>query len=268
MYVQIPNFVGFNGVGILPHSDAQGGCFVLGDPAEMFICEQSSTYVPFFPGHYYFLYRSKRMNGRSVNYFENEDAMNAFLIGSFGKLPVVSHFLNVSVGNEWVPHLTPLVTTIDMRHISDSAPSPCTASDSLDVCSNLLDVILSSAVVDKDEICINILDDVLESVTWKSENRCNLCFVSHFPWMKVCRRVKGKNNNLLKSEIPVTNVNDDAVEINQKELVVDETVQTECLKLRGGASGPKYLSIDYDKVGKLLTIFLEEKFLSPLLDPS
>ena len=150
---------------VLMASDAQGGCFVLGDPAEMFIYEQSSTYVPFFPGHYYFLYRNKRMHGRSVNYFENEDAMNAFLIGSFGTLPVVSHFLNISVGKEWVPHLTPLVTTIDMRHISDSAPSPGTTSDSLDVCSKLLDVILSSAVVDKDEIYINILDEVLDSVT-------------------------------------------------------------------------------------------------------
>ena len=43
--------------------------------------------------------------------------------------------------------------------------------------------------------------------------------------MKVCRRIKGKKNNLLKPEIPLMTLNDDAVE---------ETVHVEGLKLRGG----------------------------------
>ena len=59
--------------------------------------------------------------------------------------------------------------------------------------------------------------------------------------------IKGKKkNNLLNPEIPLMTLNNDAVE---------ETVHAECLKLRGGATGPIHLSIDYDKVGKLLTIF-------------
>ena len=42
--------------------------------------------------------------------------------------------------------------------------------------------------------------------------------------MKVCRGIKGKKNNLLNPEIPLMNLNDDAVE---------ETAHVECLKLSG-----------------------------------
>ena len=120
MFLQIPNYHCFNGIGILPNLNAPGAsCFVLGDQSEMFIHENSSTYVPYFPGHYYFLYKNIRMNERSVNYFENEDVMNTFLAHLYGKLPVVSHFLNISVGKEWVPHLTPLITNLKMKDLED-----------------------------------------------------------------------------------------------------------------------------------------------------
>ena len=194
MYLQIPNYDGFNGIAILPHVNAPDAyCFVLADQSEMFVHENCSTYVPYFPRHYYFLYKNIAMNERSVNYFENEDVMNAFLASLLGKLPSVSHFLNISVGKEWVPHMTPLITNLKMKDIEDVpdyVPNPKNTSDS--VCEKLMEEILFSVTVDKSEVCKNILDEVLESATWKSENRCNLCFVSHFPWVKICKRVKRK----------------------------------------------------------------------------
>ena len=257
MYLQIPNYLGFNGIAILPHVDAPDAtCYVLGDKSEMFFLENSSTYVPYFPGHYYFLYKNMRMNERTVDYFENENSMNTFLVSLYGKLPVVSHFLNISVGKEWVPHMTPLIKNHkikDAENVSDFVPHLTNTSDA--VCEKVLEEILLSATVDKSEICENILDELLESAIWKSENRCNLCFVSHFPWMKICKRVK---RNTQKIEV-LENENSDDLLLNvsnkNKERQVSDSAEKECLKLRGGANGPKHLSIEHDKVGRLLTIF-------------
>ena len=141
MFLQIPNFLGFNGIGILPKLNAPGAsCFVLGDQSEKFICENSLTYVPYFQGHYYFLFKNNDMKERTVHYFEDEDTMNTFLVSSFGKLPVVSHYLNVSVSKEWVPHMTPLITNINKKNDSKLK----TTSDSVEVCFELLEEIMSS----------------------------------------------------------------------------------------------------------------------------
>ena len=164
MYLQFPNYHGFNGIVILPHVNApDASCYVLGDKSEMFIHENSSTYVPYFPGHYYFLYKNVKMNERTVTYFENENVMNSFLASLYGKLPVVSHFLNISVGKEWVPHMTPLITNLkmkDVEEVPDSVPYLMNTSDSF--CEKLLEEILLSVTVDKSEICKNIFDEVLE----------------------------------------------------------------------------------------------------------
>ena len=96
MYLQIPNYLGFNGIAILPHVDAPDAtCYVLGDKSEMFLLENSSTYVPYFPGHYYFLYKNMRMNERTVG----DHVLNKHYVGHIQRKCLQCH-LALGVSNK------------------------------------------------------------------------------------------------------------------------------------------------------------------------
>ena len=93
------------------------------------------------------------------------------------------------------------------------------------------DFATSEKNVDVPQICTNLLEELLLDAVSRGE-RCSLCFVTHFPWLKVCR----KNN---KKSAPI------------KEKFKNEQMQP---KLRGGARTPKFLITDSDNIKKLLSI--------------
>ena len=78
-----------------------------------------------------------------------------------------------------------------------------------------------------------------------------LCFVSHFPWMKVCKQIKrrAQKNEFLENE----NMDDPLLNVTNENKERQESISTEkeCLKLRGGANAPKHLSIEHDKAESL-----------------
>ena len=84
------------------------------------------------------------------------------------------------------------------------------------------------------DVCREIVDECLNDV-FKKPLRCKKCFVTHFPWMKICKR----NNPIGWDRI---NVN--------KSMESDVMVP----KLRGGAIQPKYFDTDSHKIRDMLAV--------------
>ena len=82
------------------------------------------------------------------------------------------------------------------------------------------------------EVCREIADECLNDV-FKRPLRCKKCFITHFPWMKICKR----NNPIGWNRI-------NAVESN---IMVPP-------KLRGGAVLPKYFDTEDQKIRDILTV--------------
>ena len=84
------------------------------------------------------------------------------------------------------------------------------------------------------EVCSEIVDECLNDV-FKKPLRCKKCFVTHFPWMKICKR----NNPIGWSRIN-----------ENKSMESDVMVP----KLRGGAIQPKYFDTDSQKIRDMLAV--------------
>merc|ERR1711911_219197 len=76
----------------------------------------------------------------------------------------------------------------------------------------------------------SVLDDIINDV-FKKPLRCEKCFITHFPWAKVCK----KNFS-----------------VQQKQLIYP--LQNVTPKLRGGAGKPKYFKVEGENTKKILTI--------------
>ena len=107
-----------------------------------------------------------------------------------------------------------------------------------DILDNILELVMIDNHVEENQAsCISesIINDVLDSVMFKSELRCNKCFLTHFPWKKICtKNNKQKNKSVENKQVKV------AVHSNPK--------------LKGGALGPKFLIMEHKKVQNILTI--------------
>ena len=84
------------------------------------------------------------------------------------------------------------------------------------------------------EVCREIVEECLKDV-FKKPLRCKKCFVTHFPWMKICKR----NNPIGWNRI---NVN----KSTESNIMVP--------KLRGGAIQPKYFDTDSQKIRDMLAV--------------
>ena len=89
----------------------------------------------------------------------------------------------------------------------------------------------SSDTPDSQQVCRGLLDECIDEV-FKKPLRCKKCFITHFPWMKICKR-----NN------PVGWKRINAVETN---VMVPQ--------LRGGANLPKYFDTHSQKIRDILTV--------------
>ena len=197
--------------------------------------EGNFSYIPYFPGHFYYLYSGNGDNGKEFTYFNNSEEIRKLLLNQF-QTPLVSfNALNVDVTQEFVPHLT--LSNSDFTFGYEEPRNE-------EICNEILHELLYGIkasednlesnvdkYVDVPEICTSLLEELMLDVVSRGE-RCSLCFITHFPWLKVCR----KNN---KKRAPI------------QEKIKNEQMQP---RLRGGARTPKFLITDSDNIKKLLTI--------------
>ena len=64
------------------------------------------TYIPYFPGHFYYLYRGNGDNGKQFTYYESSEDIRKLLLNEFETNLVSFNALKVNVSPEFVPHFT------------------------------------------------------------------------------------------------------------------------------------------------------------------
>ena len=270
--VQVPIFPGFSNIGICPGSFSGIAVYIL-DKIEKTehlsseLKEKSFKYLPYYQNHVYILFPDNDAQKGNVHYFGSDGDLQRHLHHHLGSRQLHGRYLNVSVSKEWVPHLTsPLedlqfgvkehshknitkeYKTTSMKTTKKNQnqkypkktnnvqnPKKIKNNKNYKKTTNIPTVEENLLIHEFQTFsCETILDDILDSVLFRSETRCSLCFVTHFPWRKVCAKVnRGKQTIESKHEEPILNV---------------------CPKLRGGASAPKFLNTDQDRVKNLLTI--------------
>ena len=261
-YLMVPNFSGFNQIAICPDglistgslqkssrsllsgsmSNFFLGNFFIVDKAEN-ACqtvygESTFSFIPYFPGHFYYLYRGKEGKGKEFTYYDSPEAIRKLLLNHFQSPLVSFNPLNVNVSREFVPHLTLSNSELSFAYeeFQDNEDAGSTSQEiSNDLLSELLNDFL--AFEEKDnvpQICNSVLEELMLDVVSRGE-RCSLCFVTHFPWLKVCR----KNNKKIASK---------SLKIEK-----ESTIHVQP-KLRGGARTPKFLITDSQNTQNLLTI--------------
>ena len=68
--------------------------------------EDDFTYIPYFPGHFYYLHRGNGDNGKQFIYYQSSEEIRKLFLNEFQTHLVSFNALNVEVSQEFVPHLT------------------------------------------------------------------------------------------------------------------------------------------------------------------
>ena len=162
------------------------------------------SFIPYYPGHFYYLYRGNGEKLKEFSYFDSFEEIRRLLLQQLQSPLVSFNALNVNVSHEFVPHLTlsnselsfeygesvaiahdvlnkilnDLISTATQKHEENASPAlPTRASDKLS----------NEESEDLSLFCNSLLEELMLDVVSRGE-RCSLCFVTHFPWLKVCRR--------------------------------------------------------------------------------
>ena len=147
------------------------------------------SFLPYFPGHFYYLFRGNGEKLKKFSYFDSPEDIRRLLLQQL-QTPLVSfNALNVNVSEEFVPHLT----LSDSRLLFEFGNPDVTAHDiSHEETASQLSMELSNEEPeDLSLLCNSLLEELMLDVVSRGE-RCSLCFVTHFPWLKVCRRINKK----------------------------------------------------------------------------
>ena len=267
-YLRVPNFSGFDQIAICPGglispgllqkssrsllsrsmSSAFFGNFYIVDKAQN-ACqtvygEGTFSYVPYFPGHFYYLYRGKEDKGKEFTYYDSSEEIRKLLITQFQSPLVSFNPLNVHVSREFVPHLTfsNSKLSFDFEEYEDKEDAGSTS-----IANEILSELLKNSISSEEkenvpQICNSILEELMLDVVSRRE-RCSLCFITHFPWLKVCRK-----NNKKKESMSIR--------------TGKESTTILLPKLKGGARTPKFLITDSQNTQNLLTILRSLDVLS------
>ena len=229
-YITVQNYSGFNQIAICPGvwvppgllqissrsllsesmSNSFVGNFYIVDKTENACLtvngEGSFSLVPYFPGHFYYLYRGKDDQGKEFKYYDSSEEIRKFLLNHFHTPLVSFNMLNVSTTREFVPHLTFSNSELSFEydHSEDQEDADSRDFTSKEVSNELSHELLNNflAFEEKENVpnfCISLLEELMMDVVSRGE-RCHLCFVTHFPWLKVCRKnnkVTGKSLNMM-----------------------------------------------------------------------
>ena len=89
MYVQFPNFEGFTNVAVCPSSSGMEGCYITDASENSTIyqkCIQDTfSYIPYLPGHLYFIYPCKNGKQLRPTKFKTENELLEHLKAYLGK---------------------------------------------------------------------------------------------------------------------------------------------------------------------------------------
>ena len=190
------------------------------------------------------MYRGKEDKGKEFTYYDSSEEIRKLLINHF-RSPLVSfNPLNVNVSREFVPHLTLSNTQLsfDFEDSEDNGDIGSTSKGNEIISALLKNFVASEEKENVNQICNSILEELMLDVVSRGE-RCSLCFVTHFPWLKVCRK-----NNKKKANMSITGGKDSTMNLQPK--------------LRGGARAPKFLITDSQNTQNLLTILRSLDVLS------
>ena len=147
--------------------------------------EGTFSFLPYFPGHFYYLFRGNGEKLKEFSYFDSSEEIRKLLLQKL-QTPLVSfNALNVNVSQEFVPHLT----LSDSRLLFEFGNPDVTAHDisHVETASQLSMELSNKEPEDLSLLCNSLLEELMLDVVSRGE-RCSLCFVTHFPWLKVCRK--------------------------------------------------------------------------------
>ena len=117
----------------------------------------------------------------------------------------------------------PKYCSIEGQKVPVSSDYKKLEKDSEEICSSIQDFIISTLA--SRYICQDLIDECISELFRPRPLRCKNCFITHFPWEKICKK------NVKKME-----------------------PQNMRPKLRGGSKNPKHLLIDGKNVQDMLTI--------------
>ena len=232
------------------------------------------SFLPYFPGHFYYLFRGNGEKLKEFSYFDSSEEIRRLLLKQL-QTPLVSfNALDVNISEEFVPHLT----FCNSENIFEFGESDATAQDILP---EILDDLINEVTSPKQEetgsqilptrtpdelsndqpedlslFCNSLLEELILDVVSRGE-RCSLCFVTHFPWLKVCRKNNKKKSN--------KNLVDSKTKMVPKLRGGARTPNMEP-RLRGGARTPKFFITSSEQVQNLLTILRSLDVLARLND--
>ena len=109
--VQVPIFPGFSNIGICPGSFSGIAVYIL-DKIEKTehlsseLKEKSFKYLPYYQNYVYILFPDNDAMKGDVHFFDSEGDLQKHLHHHLGSRQLHGRYLNVSVSEEWVPHLT------------------------------------------------------------------------------------------------------------------------------------------------------------------